>query len=138
MTSNKGMAKFDELRGQDEEMLRSLRDFRASVHAWSEGEFSRPRRAVSPEHRSAWRRSVIWAMSLVMAAGVAGTGVYEHHQRAEMAGRIQMQRETEQKRQLDAQKAKEAEEDLAKIDTDISREVPSAMEPLAQLMDDSQ
>jgi hypothetical protein len=137
MTNQKGPGEFDELRGQDERMLAALRDFRTSVHAWSEAEFSRPRRAVSAEHRIAWRRSVIWALSLVMAAGVAGTGVYEHHQRAEMARQIQMQREMEQRRQLEAQKAKEAEEDLAKIDSDIAREVPSALEPLAQ-MDDSQ
>jgi hypothetical protein len=138
MTSNKGLGEFDELRGQDEKMLSALRDFRASVHAWSEGEFSRPRRVVSLEHRNAWRRSVIWALSLVMAAGVAGTGVYEHHQRAELARQVQVQREMEQKRQLEAQKAKEAEEDLARIDRDISREVPSAMEPLTQFTDDSQ
>jgi hypothetical protein len=138
MTSNKGRMEFDELRGQDERILAALRDFRTSVHAWSESEFSRPRRVVSPEHRTAWRRSVIWALSLAMAAGVAGTGAYEHHQRAELAHQIQLQREMEQKRQLVAQKAKDAEEDLARIDRDIAREVPSAMEPLAQLMEDSQ
>ena len=75
MTSHKGLGEFDELRGQDERVLAAIRDFRSSVHAWSEGEFSRPRRVVSLEHRTTWRRAVVWAMSLVMAAGVAGTGM---------------------------------------------------------------
>ena len=38
------------------------------------------------------------------------------------------------------QRAREAEAELAKVDNDVSREVPNALEPLAQLMtlDDSQ
>lgn len=139
MTDKKGLAEFDELRGQDEQMLAALRDFRASMHAWSEAEYSRPRSvAVATHRRVVWRRSAIWAMSLVMAAGFAGTGVYEHHHRAELARQIQLQHEMEQKQQLEAQRAKEAEELMARIDSDISREAPSAMEPLERLMEDSQ
>jgi hypothetical protein len=32
----------------------------------------------------------------------------------------------------------EAEKELAKIDSDVAREVPNAMEPLAQLMTEDQ
>ena len=41
----------------------------------------------------------------------------------------------EQQRLVAAEQAREEEEDLlSKVDSDVSREVPSAMEPLAQLM----
>ncbi len=53
--------------------------------------------------------------------------------RHEMA-RLALQREVEQQRQLAAERARDAEELLARVDTEISRQVPSAMEPLARLM----
>jgi len=41
----------------------------------------------------------------------------------------------EQQRLAAQERARQEEEDLlAKVDSDVSREVPSAMEPLAQLM----
>jgi hypothetical protein len=41
----------------------------------------------------------------------------------------------EQERLAALERARQEEEDLlAKVDSDVSREVPSAMEPLAQLM----
>ncbi len=44
-------------------------------------------------------------------------------------------RAAEQQRLVAAEKARQEEEDLlAKVDSDVSRETPSAMEPLAQLM----
>ena len=43
-------------------------------------------------------------------------------------------REAEHQRQVAEQRAREEEDLLAKVDSDVSREVPSAMEPLAQLM----
>jgi hypothetical protein len=48
--------------------------------------------------------------------------------------RIAAQRAAEQQRQLADQHAREAEDLLAKVDSDISQEVPDAMEPLARLM----
>jgi hypothetical protein len=45
------------------------------------------------------------------------------------------QRTAEQQKLLREQQAREEEEDLlSKVDSDVSRTVPSAMEPLAQLM----
>jgi hypothetical protein len=44
-------------------------------------------------------------------------------------------RAAESERLVAEQRASQEEEDLlAKVDSDVSREVPSAMEPLAQLM----
>jgi hypothetical protein len=42
--------------------------------------------------------------------------------------------QVEQQRLMAEQQAREEEDLLAKVDSDVSREVPSAMEPLAQLM----
>lgn len=119
----------------DAELEQALVNFRQSVHAWSEAEFNRPR-AVRVAAHSIWRPLLAWAMGCVLAAGAAGGGVYDHHRRVverqQAAARIAHQRELAAQ-----QKVKEADESLlANVDTDVSRSVPAAMEPLAQLMDD--
>jgi uncharacterized protein HemX len=121
---------------QDAELEGALRNFRQSVHAWSEAEFARPR-AVAPASSRVHRpwALVSSALGIVLAAGIAVGGVHERSQRIEQA-RIAAQRQAEQQRELAAEKAKESENLLANIDKDVSREVPSALEPLAQMMDD--
>jgi hypothetical protein len=68
-------------------------------------------------------------------------GFYEHHQRV-VAAQIAAARAAEQQRQAALvraqQEAQEEEEMLASVDTAVSREVPTAMEPLAQLSEDSE
>lgn len=121
---------------RDAELEGALRNFRQSVHAWSEAEFARPRTiapAPSRVHRP-WAL-VSSALGVVLAAGLAVGGVHERNLRIEQA-RIAAQREAEQQRQIAAEKAKQSENLLANIDTAVSREVPSALEPLAQMMDD--
>ena len=132
--------------GQDHELEAVLKDFRASVHAWSEATYQsrveaagRSRALVlSPApHRTLLRRSVAWAMSLVLTAGVAMAGVYEYHQK-ELARQVAVRRQLEQRRLEAQQRAREADELLARVDSDVSREEPSAMEPLASLMADDE
>lgn len=129
---------------QDPVLETALRNFRQSVHAWSDAEFNRPRTIAVSSSRSVARpwALVSCAMGLVMAAGLAGSGVYEHHRQAELArqeqARVAAEQKAEQQREMAAKRANEAEELLANVNRDISREVPSALEPLAQLMDDSQ
>jgi hypothetical protein len=117
----------------DVEVDEAIRDFRLSVHAWSEAAYSRPRVAAEQGRSRSWRLAVVWALGCVLVVGGVSTGgVYEHHQR-EM--RIAVARAAEQQRQAAQERARQEEEDLlAKVDSDVSREVPSAMEPLAQLM----
>ncbi len=147
--SEKGSARHGfEDAAQDPELEAVLRDFRASVHAWSDATYQsrsettyrNPSLVHSPApRRTLWRQSLVWALSLVLTAGIATGGVYEYHQR-ELA-RQMAQREAEHQRQLAQQQhAREVDELLAKVDSDVSREVPSAMEPLASLMaeDDTQ
>jgi hypothetical protein len=115
------------------ELDETLRDFRLSIHAWSDAALSRPRAAVEPGRSRRWKLATVWALGCVLVVGGVSTGgVYEHHQR-EMG--IAAARAAEQQRQAAQERARQEEEDLlAKVDSDVSREVPSAMEPLAQLM----
>lgn len=119
----------------------ALRNFRASVHAWSEAELSRPR-IVPAVHRHSWRFAAAWALGCLLAAGSLSAGLYQHHRNqmlAIAAQQRQMHQEQFQTRQVAAsEQAGQADEGLmAAVDSDVSRPVPSAMEPLAQLMDES-
>jgi hypothetical protein len=119
-------------------MLREvMSDFRASVDAWSDAAYNRPRPVLaSVPQRAAWRRSAAWVLSLALSFGVVGTAAYEHHHKAVVAQEKQRQEDIERQRILAQQREKEAEELMANIDSDVSRQVPSAMEPLATLMTD--
>jgi hypothetical protein len=75
----------------------------------------------------------------MLVIGATGGGVLDYRHRQE-AARNAAAREARQQRALAEEREREAEKELAKVDTDVAREVPNAMEPLAQLMteDDSQ
>jgi len=52
--------------------------------------------------------------------------------------KVEAARIAEQQRELVAQHAREEADLMAKVDSDIAREVPSALEPMASLMDENQ
>ena len=122
------------------ELDEALTNFRLSVHAWSEAAFSRQQTAVAQvAPRQVWRLAVGWALGCVLVAGGASTGVWQHHQREmrNAAARVAEQQRLHEQlvAQQRSQQARQEDEDLlAKVDNDISREVPAAMEPLAQMM----
>jgi hypothetical protein len=119
----------------DPVLERALTDFRASVHAWSEAAYSRPRTPVRAAHGSS-RRVAAWAMGCVLAAGGVSGALYERHHREAMARLAEQAREAQQRQQA-AQRQPAADEDLlATVDSDIARDVPAAMEPLENLMDE--
>jgi hypothetical protein len=119
----------------------TLRNFRASVHAWSEAELSRPR-TIQVVHRHSWRFAAAWALGCVLAVGSLSAGLFQHHRNqmlAITAQQRQMHQEQLQTSQVAAvnEQAGQGDESLmAGVDSDVSRPVPSAMEPLAQLMDE--
>ncbi|MGA2085390.1 MAG: hypothetical protein ABSG60_07725 [Terracidiphilus sp.] len=116
------------------ELAQALKNFRASVLAWSEAAYSRPRTAVKTVRQRSWRLAAGWALGCALVAGGVSGGIYERHHRQELA-RMAAARAAESERLVAEQRASQEEEDLlAKVDSDVSREVPSAMEPLAQLM----
>ncbi|HEY1209788.1 MAG TPA: hypothetical protein VGE85_10500 [Terracidiphilus sp.] len=125
---------------QDSELNDALTDFRLSVHAWSDAAFSRSRTVVAAlPPRRIWRLAVGCALGCVLVTGGASVGLWQHHQR-EIELRITQARIAEHQRLAAQQQAQQLEDEdlLAKVDSDVSREVPIAMEPLAQLMVDDE
>jgi hypothetical protein len=123
------------------ELREALGNFKSSMTAWSEAMMSRPRALKAPA-RTNWQLVTKWALGSVVFAGTLSGGVYQNHRQEETAkaAAVAAARAEEQQRQLAAQKAMEqSPEDLmAKVDSDVAREVPSALEPLASLMSDDE
>lgn len=116
------------------EMREALGNFRTSVDAWSEAMMSRPREVKAPA-RANWGLITKWALGCMVFAGTVSGGVYSNHRQVE-AAKIEAARIAEQRRQLAEQRVKDEEDLMAKVDNDVTREVPSALEPLASLMDE--
>jgi hypothetical protein len=118
----------------DIELEQALKNFRSSVHAWSESAYSQPHMPVRV-YRTTWRVAAGWALGCVLAAGSLTGGLYERHHRQELAKVAAAQEAARQQKLAAEERARVENEDLlAKVDSDVSREVPSAMEPLAQMM----
>jgi hypothetical protein len=113
----------------------ALKNFRMSVHAWSEAAYNRPRTAARIVRHRSWRLAVGWALAAVLMVGGFSGGMFERHQRIDRE-RIAAARLAEQQKALSEQQAMDEKDLLAAVDSDVSREVPSAMEPLAQLGDE--
>ena len=124
---------------EDAALDRALSDFRSSVHAWSDAVYNRPRPIAAASRRAVWRKAAAWSLGSMLVIGAAGGGVLEIRHRQD-AARVAAAREAQRQSALAEEREREAEKELAKVDTDVAREVPNAMEPLAQLMteDDSQ
>ncbi|HEU5350998.1 MAG TPA: hypothetical protein VFU55_05335 [Terracidiphilus sp.] len=124
------------------ELSQALGHFKASVHGWSNEVWSNEvwsrtmesrSRAVRPARRRVWRLAVACSLALLMAVGAASGLLYERRQQQVLAT-MQHEQLLQQQQQMTQQRQQAEEDLLAKVESDISREVPSAMEPLAQLM----
>jgi hypothetical protein len=146
----------------------ALKHFKASVDAWSEAAYSRPKfyesrfseskSAVWTSHHT-WRLAASWTLGCLLIAGSLAGGLYEHHER-QLAARDAAMKAAEQKAELiraaseqrvtampvaadiairrpaAVKRAANSDENLlATVDNDVSRQIPAAMEPLAQMMD---
>lgn len=119
---------------RDARLQEALGAFRSSVRAWSEATLPAARMFAMPApHRLVWRRTLAWALGVSFTVGGASGALYERRHRQDLAQQAQ-QRERERERTLAVQRAAEMDELLAKVDSDVSREVPNALEPLAQMM----
>lgn len=143
------MKRFDEeadgLKGQivdlrDTELEQALKNFKSSVHAWSDAAYSRPRTVTRAVRVRSWRLAAGWALSCVLVAGSVSGGLMERNHRAELARVAAQQRAAEQQRQLQQQERARVTDEvlLADVDSAVSRQVPNAMEPLAQMMADDE
>jgi hypothetical protein len=117
----------------DTNLDQALKNFKLSVHAWSEAEYSKPR-TVKVVHLTSWRTAAGWALGCVLGVGSIGGGLYERHHQQELAKVAAAEAARQQKIAEMQQTGKDDEDLLAKVDNDLSRQVPRAMEPLAQLM----
>jgi nucleotide-binding universal stress UspA family protein len=135
LNENKTGAEFNP--ASDAVLEDALRNFRQSVHAWSDAAYVRPRGAVRVAVRHGWRLAVGWALGCVLAAGSVSGAVYERHHRQVLAAQAREAQQQKARQLAEQQRAQLADADLlATVDSDISRTVPAAMEPLAQLMDE--
>jgi hypothetical protein len=127
-----------ELDALDPALQQALGDFKASVHAWSQAAYSRPRTARQLVAHRTWRLAAGWGLAAVLLTGTLSGTLYERHHQQE-AARVARAQEAEHQRQIAAQRAleqaKQEDDVLASVDKDVSREVPSAMEPLAEMSD---
>jgi len=135
-----GPQRIEDMDAMEPELLEALGNFKSSVTAWSEAMISRPRAFKTPA-RTNWQLATKWALGCVVFAGTLSGGLYQNHRQQESAKIAAVAaRAEEQQRQLAAQKdLEQSSEDLmAKVDSDVAREVPSALEPLASLMSDDE
>jgi hypothetical protein len=135
---------------EDPVVEQALRNFRASVTAWSESISSEAarseamlsrRRTTAKVARHSWRLAAGWALGCAVAAASVAGALYEreHKQAQDHIAAAQAAQKAEQQRLAAEQQSGSTDEDLlADVDSDISRAVPAAMEPLAQMMDEKQ
>jgi len=124
---------------QDLELQQALKNFKSCVHAWGDAMYSLPRTVSKDVRLRSWRLALGWALGCVLVAGSVSGGLLERHHRVEAARIAAEQRAAEQQRKLGEQQAAKMSDEvlLADVDSDVSRQVPSAMEPLAQMMDET-
>lgn len=120
----------------DPALQQTLRDFKANVHAWSEAEFNRPRAVSAVVVRRTWRMAAGWSLAAVLVGGAISGGLYEREQHQRELAHIAAARAAAQEHATAEEQAKtRVQEDdlLANVDSDVSQEVPDALEPLAAL-----
>lgn len=118
------------------ELREAIDNFKSSVDAWSEAMARRPREAKSPV-RANWGLITKWALGCAVFIGTVSGGIYQNH-REQVAAKVEAARVAEHQRELVARREQDDADLMAKVDTDISRAVPSALEPMASLMDENQ
>jgi hypothetical protein len=128
---------------EDPVVEQALRNFKATVDAWSETALSRPRTVKAGLRSNGWRLAAGWALGCAVAAASVAGAVLERQHKQELAriavAQAAAQRAAQQKLAAGQQFAGQNDEDLlATVDSDISRAVPAAMEPLAQMMGETQ
>lgn len=154
-----------DLAGESPELKHAIEHFRASMDAWSDAALSRPRAVTKMAARPAaavWRKMAGWALGCLLVAGSLA-GVFHAISHQQQMTKLAEQKPVPEAatQQISVRPAaapvtsapvtkttpssvhakiatKSEDEDLlASVDKDIARQVPEAMEPLAQLMGDN-
>jgi hypothetical protein len=126
----------------DARLNQALADFRSSVNAWSEAAYSRARMAEIRVQRRSWRPAAGWTLGCALVAGGVTGGIIEHQRQQKTARIAAADGQQAQRAQLAVELNQAASQDhsqdaglMAKVDSDTAQEVPEAMQPLAQLME---
>jgi cell division protein FtsL len=129
---------------EDAQIESALRNFRESVHGWSEQEFSKARTIRRSRWDALWRLManpvLDWTLACVLVVTSVGVPVTVHHQRQLVAERnAQILRQQQLQKEAAQQEADAMSDDelLTHVDSDIAQAAPDAMEPLASLMSDA-
>ena len=69
----------------DPELEQALKHFKASVDAWSDAAYHRPRTAAKLAVRHSWRMAAGWALGCLLAVGSLAGAVHEIYHRQELA-----------------------------------------------------
>ncbi len=126
---------------EDLELEQALKNFKSSVLEWSETAYRRPRAFTKEVRLRSWRLATGWALGCALVVGSVSGGFVQRHHRVELVRIAAAQQAAEQQKQLREQQARAQVSDevlLAGVDSDVSRQVPSAMDPLAQIMADDE
>ena len=118
------------------ELREAIGLFKSNLDSWSDNALGRPRKVVAPAsiNRGCMAK---WALGCAVFVGTVSGGVYEGY-RQQSRATADAARLAGEQRELAAQRASEEADLMAKVDSDIARQVPSALEPLASLMDENQ
>ena len=130
---------------EDLKVESALRNFRESVHGWSEHEFSKLRTIKRSRWEAMWvvlaKPAMGWALGCVLMVTSVGIPVTVHHQRQLVAERnaqqLRQQQLAKQAAEQQATLAMTDDELLRHVDSDIAQDAPDAMQPLASLMTDA-
>lgn len=121
----------------------ALAEFRSSVHAWSEAAYTRARIADSTLRRRSWRLAAGWALGCALVAGGVTGGIVEHQRQQDAARNAAAAEQQAQQEQVATAQVQVRPRDqmqdpnlMVKVDSDTAQEVPDAMQPLAQLMEE--
>lgn len=122
----------------------ALAEFRSSVRAWSEAAYTRARVADSSLRRRSWRLAAGWALGCALVAGGVTGGILEHQRQQDAASNAAAAEPQAQQEQVATAQEQVRPRDqmqdpnlMVKVDSDTAQEVPNAMQPLAQLMEDA-
>jgi hypothetical protein len=128
--TNSGAIESPEL---DPELERVLRDFRSTVRSWSDAAYRHPGLMHAAPRRTVWRMAAAWTLGSVLVAGGTWGGLLEYQHRQEQ-DRLARLRQQQYERQVQEERARQAEMELANVDRYVSQEVPDALEPLVPSM----
>lgn len=134
----------------DVEMDAALKNFRESVHGWSEQEFSKTRVVRRSRWDAMWRTiaspAIGWTAACALLVASMGGSLAVHHQRQVAINRDLATKQQIEQEKLDVATAATAnqadaamndDELLSHVDSDIAQAAPDAMQPLASMMSDA-